>query len=151
QGSYTVSINVGLETSGSAKEVLIEPGEGLWKNPFLQEITSYQRVEVIDSESQSFELTLIKSICWADIHVLWLIVVTLSGSVLAFYLAHCLTRYHSHRNKVRDENLLLYRRANFDQLTLLPNINLLIDRAEQAIFKAHRGNAQLGVCYLDIN
>ena len=45
----------------------------------------------------------------------------------------------------------LYSQANFDLLTGLPNTNMLMDRAEQAIRMAERSGSIVAICYLDLN
>lgn len=46
---------------------------------------------------------------------------------------------------------MLYHQANFDALTGLPNRNLFHDRFEQALKKASRSTAQLGLMMLDLD
>jgi diguanylate cyclase (GGDEF)-like protein len=49
----------------------------------------------------------------------------------------------------RDEKL--YRQANFDQLTGLPNRQLFNDRLEQHLIQAHRNNERAALLYIDLD
>ncbi|HLF98369.1 MAG TPA: EAL domain-containing protein [Methylococcaceae bacterium] len=46
---------------------------------------------------------------------------------------------------------IVWRQANFDPLTQLPNRRLFYDRLEQEIKKAHRGNVSFAVLFIDLD
>ncbi len=53
-------------------------------------------------------------------------------------------------DKVRTDELI-WRQANFDLLTDLPNRRMFHDRLEQEIKKAHRGNSRLALLFIDLD
>ena len=53
-------------------------------------------------------------------------------------------------DKVRTDELI-WRQANFDLLTDLPNRRMCHDRLEQEIKKAHRGNSRLALLFIDLD
>ena len=53
-------------------------------------------------------------------------------------------------DKVRTDELI-WRQANFDLLTNLPNRRMCHDRLEQEIKKAHRGNSRLALLFIDLD
>jgi len=46
---------------------------------------------------------------------------------------------------------VIWNQANYDRLTGLPNRHMFSDRLEQAIIKAHRGNTQVALMFLDLD
>ncbi len=53
--------------------------------------------------------------------------------------------------KKRETDELIWRQANFDTLTGLPNRSMFHDRLEQALKKAHRGAQQVALLFLDLD
>jgi diguanylate cyclase (GGDEF)-like protein/PAS domain S-box-containing protein len=53
--------------------------------------------------------------------------------------------------KKRESDELIWRQANFDPLTALPNRSMFHDRLEQAIKKAARGQERVALLFLDID
>lgn len=53
--------------------------------------------------------------------------------------------------KRREIDALVWRQANFDPLTDLPNRSMFLDRLDQAIRKAHRGGERLAMLFLDLD
>lgn len=53
--------------------------------------------------------------------------------------------------KKRESEELIWRQANFDPLTGLPNRSMFQDRLEQAIKKAHRNEEQIALLFLDLD
>ena len=51
--------------------------------------------------------------------------------------------------KRRDEHIKYL--ANYDLLTGLPNRNLLMNRLEQSLYRAHRGRSRVALLFLDID
>lgn len=133
------------------EEVVIEFASDHGHGLPLHEIMTLQRVGRIDSESKSFELKLTKVVHGSDLSLLWLLIVTLSGSFLCFYVARCLRQSHHQKCLAHEQQQQPYRQANFDPLTGLPNRNLLLDRAEQAMRMADRANTKVGICFLDVD
>ncbi len=118
---------------------------------WLTDLRTLQYVAVLNNRSQPFELTLTTLVRGSDLSSIWLILVFFSGTLLCFYGAHLVKQYSLRKSRVIEEQQQLYHKANFDTLTRLPNINLLLDRAEQAMRMADRSNGKVGICYLDIN
>jgi diguanylate cyclase (GGDEF)-like protein len=52
---------------------------------------------------------------------------------------------------IQKTELLLYNRANYDELTKLPNRHLLMERLSQAIKNADRNKTQIAVLFLDLD
>jgi diguanylate cyclase (GGDEF)-like protein len=71
------------------------------------------------------------------------------------YLAKCFLSMASKLNlqvdQLQDKQLHLDYLAHHDQLTNLPNRLLFLDRLVQAIHKAHRGQEQLAVVFIDLD
>lgn len=114
-------------------------------------VHTYRRTVQIDNPSQPFELTLQQTIFWRDLNLLSLLLVIGGGTLLSLYTAYRLARYQHRKQHAREEREQLYRLANFDALTGLPNINLLVDLAEQAISIAQRSEGLVAVFYLDVD
>ncbi len=53
--------------------------------------------------------------------------------------------------KKRETDELIWKQANFDSLTGLPNRSMFHDRLEQAIKKAHRSEKQVALLFLDLD
>jgi diguanylate cyclase (GGDEF)-like protein len=51
----------------------------------------------------------------------------------------------------KEQELALWRGANFDSLTNLPNRSLILDRIRQAVHRAKRHGEQLGLLFLDLD
>lgn len=149
--SYSVSLTYKQAIPEPHTEILITADNNTTHHPLLEQIRFFQRVAIIDNQAQPFELTLTRFIHWSDFSLFWLMIVTCSGSLVSFYIARCLTQYHHRNILARQKQQRLYHQANFDPLTHLPNINLLLDRAEQAMRMADRANGRVGICYLDID
>ena len=118
---------------------------------WLQKLRTLKYTAVINNISQPFELTIKKVVHWSDLSLVWLMLVFFCGTFLCFYAARSISLYLLRKSRAREEQQQLYRKANFDALTELPNINLLLDRAEQALRMADRSEGKVGICYLDIN
>ena len=63
-----------------------------------------------------------------------------------------LTRaFNAMAEEVREEQEKLYRQANFDTLTGLPNRMMAVDRIHQAIHRARRGRARFALFFIDLD
>jgi diguanylate cyclase (GGDEF)-like protein/PAS domain S-box-containing protein len=60
-------------------------------------------------------------------------------------------RLFSDITRERESDELIWRQANFDVLTGLPNRSMFHDRLEQAIRKAGRNDSRVGLLYLDLD
>ena len=54
-------------------------------------------------------------------------------------------------SKKKQSEDIIWRQANFDDLTGLPNRNMMHDRLEQEIRKAHRAGAQMALMFIDLD
>lgn len=54
-------------------------------------------------------------------------------------------------SKIKEAEEMIWHQANFDSLTELPNRQMLHDRLDQDIKKAHRGGRKLALMYLDLD
>ncbi|MEH6824727.1 MAG: diguanylate cyclase [Motiliproteus sp.] len=154
QDRYGVSFRYPQAAAGgetAPEEVVVTSTRDQAHNLPWYEFVALQRVGRIDNESKPFDLKLTTVVHGSDLNLLWLLIVTLSGSFLCFYLARYLCQHHHRKCVAHAQQQQLYRQANFDSLTDLPNLNLLLDRAEQAIRIADRANTKVGICYLDVD
>ena len=62
--------------------------------------------------------------------------------------AYCFVRDITQR---KASDALIWRQANFDMLTQLPNRSMFYDRLAQEIKKAHRANLQLALLFIDLD
>ncbi len=63
----------------------------------------------------------------------------------------CRVGLFSDITRKRETEELIWRQANFDALTGLPNRSMFHDRLEQAIKKAHRAGQQVALLFLDLD
>ena len=150
QPGYTASLNYQHKVAETRPK---DFGETVVAGSAQQSITglSYSTSTDINSESQPFDLTIQKNFRWTDLHLLRMLALFLAGTLLSVYMAHRITSLQRWKISATEEQKLLYHQANFDPLTDLPNINLLTDRAEQAINIANRSGDKVAICYLDID
>lgn len=151
QNGYSVSLSYPQANSETRQEMLTEPVSRDGQRLLSRLIGPSTRKAMINSESQPFEMTLSQSIHWSDFRLGWMLAVILSGSWLSFYMARGIARSLHRKARAQEAQQQLYRRANFDSLTQLPNLDLLVDRAEQAIRIAVRSGTKVAICYLDID
>lgn len=145
---YSVSLAYTSALEGSIEEYLIEPEQperDVWI------VHSYRKTVAIASESQPYKLTLQRHIQWSDFNLARMFLVILSGSLLVFFIGGFLARSERRKNLVLHERNRLYRQANYDQLTGLPNLNLLTELAQQAIRVVQRSGGCGALFYLDID
>ena len=73
-----------------------------------------------------------------------------AGELLVRLLRHAIERHHmlDELNKLREQE---YFQATHDLLTGLPNRQLFADRASQVVEQARRQQAQVAVCYIDLD
>jgi diguanylate cyclase (GGDEF)-like protein len=73
-----------------------------------------------------------------------------AGELLVRLLRHAIERHHmlDELNKLREQE---YFQATHDILTGLPNRQLFADRASQMVEQARRQQAQIAVCYVDLD
>lgn len=145
---YSVSLAYTSAFAGSVEEFLIEPEETVRMAWILQ---SYRKTVAIASDSQPYKLTLQQNIFWSDFNASRMMQVILSGSLLAFFVGGFLARVERRKDRAVNERNRLYRQANYDQMTGLPNLNLLTELAEQAIRIAQRSEGCGALLYLDID
>jgi len=65
-------------------------------------------------------------------------------AVLSWFLAQAIVKRKSHQ-------LELFRSANFDQLTGLPNRSLFFERVEQTLKQSHRNKRNFALLFLDLD
>ena len=63
----------------------------------------------------------------------------------------CRVGLFSDITRKRETDELIWRQANFDALTGLPNRSMFHDRLEQALMKAHRSGQQVALLFLDLD
>lgn len=133
QDRFSVSLAYRQVSAEADSWMLAGSAQSTRATHWFTDLRTFQHVTVLNNRSQPFELTLTKVVRWSDLSVGWLMLVFFSGTVLCFYGAYLLKRYLLCKSRAIEERQQLYHKANFDTLTGLPNINLLLDRAEQAI------------------
>lgn len=111
----------------------------------------YSRVVELDSRSQPFQLGVTRHFSWQDMSLLRFSILLALGLILLRGLLRLLIRRHLQHALISEEKERLYRQANFDHLTRLPNINLFYDRAEQAVEVARRYGHKVIFSYLDLD
>ena len=58
---------------------------------------------------------------------------------------------HTDITKIKEKDEIIWRQANFDKLTGLPNRNLFFDRLNEAIKRATRKNLKFNLLYIDLD
>lgn len=148
QSGYRATLSfTGVNTEDVA-EVLVEP---IKTEESAYPRYTYTKTVQVENESQPFRLTLEKDISWNAFNWLQIIGITLASVLFFYYLTSRLSKAHSRDILAKYERDKLYSQANFDLLTGLPNTNLLMDRAEQAIRMAERSGSTVAICYLDLD
>jgi len=84
-----------------------------------------------------------------DLRFIGIVAALLLTLTLLFFRMLCRSR----RQALMEQNYIdtIVGRANYDRLTGLPNINLLMDRLEQCIKQAQRSGQKVAICYLDFD
>lgn len=158
-------------SSSEAMAVVDVGGSIITVNPAFTEITGYaadeavgRNIRMLNSEREKVETY---QGMWSALHdtgrwqgelwsrrksgdafLRWLSVSTIfndDGSV------QCHVGLFSDITKKRESDELIWRQANFDVLTGLPNRSMFQDRLEQAIKKAHRSGEQVALLFLDLD
>ncbi len=105
----------------------------------------------LDSQTQPFVLTVSQQLGWQDLNRGLLVFISIIGLVAFFIVliyARVYNRTEAERQKVADR---LFYLANHDNLTGLPNRNLLLDRLAHAIAQSGRQSGKLALIYLDLD
>lgn len=144
---YHVTLSYTHKDAEEITEILIDPSV----SNVAFHMSSFEAIVPINSESQPFLLKLEKLICLSSLNWLTIAGFILTGGVVSLLLGMRLNKDHHLKLIENREKKKLYQQANFDSLTGLPNTNLLMDRAEQAILKAQRSERTVAICYLDID
>jgi diguanylate cyclase (GGDEF)-like protein/PAS domain S-box-containing protein len=160
-----------FENSSEAMAVVDCDGIVLNVNPAFAEITGYSAAEAVgrgvsllDSarvtpeERQAIQEALHTHGCWrgelwgqrknGQDFLRWLSINTIlndDGTV------RCRVSLFSDITEKRRTDELIWRQANFDSLTGLPNRSMFHDRLQQAIKKAQRAQQQVGLLFLDLD
>ena len=145
---YRVTLSKTTVDAEEVTETLIDPVRTDNQSFVLQ---TYSRTVQIDNESQPFRLTIEKDINLYSFNWINIFGVLLIGIVFSSYTGFGLNLSHRRKIQAEKERERLYNQANYDVLTKLPNINLLMDRADRAILMAKRSGSSVAICYLDID
>ncbi|MFC7515346.1 EAL domain-containing protein [Herbaspirillum sp. GCM10030257] len=159
------------QKSSEAMSVVDRNGEIMTINPAFTDITGYTETEAVgknismlnsDRETPECYRQMTKSVrdegrwqgeLWArrkngEDFLRWLSVNTIyngDGSV------QCRVGLFSDITKKRETDELIWRQANFDTLTGLPNRSMFHDRLHQAIKQANRADQQVALLFLDLD
>ncbi|GGK57088.1 sensor domain-containing diguanylate cyclase [Amphritea balenae] len=145
---YRVTLSYTTIHAEDVAEALIDPVRTDNQSFVLQ---TYSRTVQIDNESQPFRLMIEKDINLYSFNWINIFGVLLIGIVFSSYIGFGLNLSHRRKIQAEKERERLYNQANYDVLTKLPNINLLMDRADRAILMAKRSGSSVAICYLDID
>lgn len=108
-------------------------------------------VRVFGTEAQPFVLTVERQLGWSVVDPLVATAFALAAA-LGLFAAFGYGRSHVRREAERRRSeLKLYRLANFDSLTGLPNRNLFDDRLQQALSRARRHDTGVALYFLDLD
>ena len=134
---------------------LEDPSAKLVSSPAIKEsvfsLYTFQNTLEVMNEFQPLLLTIKWDVKWRAFTTWTSIGTILAGLLLSFCIARRFSKAHYRILLDRYERTQLYNQANFDVLTGLPNTNLLMDRAEQALLMAERSGNIVAICYLDLD
>ncbi len=145
-----ISLSLRFTTPFASLEPLIEidtPRQGLEKWLF----PTFRHAINISSLSGPILLNVNYQPGWEDVDITHLI--TVSALLLIITLIALRNIRGSIRSQKADltHQLALYHQANYDNLTHLPNTNLLMDRLEQSIKHAQRNHVRVMIGFLDLD
>ena len=136
-----------------------EGGSTAWSMDGLRTVSALERmlfprlraVRVFGTDAQPFVLTIDRQLGWEVIDpLLAASFVLLSSLGLFTTLSYGRSRVRQEDERRRSEQKL-YRLANYDSLTELPNRNLFSDRLQQALSRSRRQHSSVALFFLDLD
>jgi len=100
---------------------------------------------------EPFSLMVKRQVGWSDLNLGLLALMTLLTLMSSLLIAAYLRVHHQSRILLIENQMRLWRLANHDALTGLPNRMLLMDRLKQLLARSLRQRKRLAVMFLDLN
>jgi len=100
---------------------------------------------------EPFSLMVKRQVGWSDLNLGLLALMTLLTLMSSLLIVAYLRAHHQSRILLIENQMRLWRLANHDALTGLPNRMLLMDRLKQLLARSLRQRKRLAVMFLDLN
>lgn len=148
---WNLGINLSAIVGKESFNLVNQSGVGEAESPLLQWLTPLRLRREIEFRDYTLELTLTRSISWSDIKWGWL-VVAIAGMIILPILYRMMFNIHARFELLEEaQRKQLYKKANYDMLTGLPNRHLFQEYAARILATAERKSGSVALLFLDLN